>query len=289
MHLQDWEMLSTLYETENITQAAHQLFLTQPTLTSRMKKLETYYGIQIIMRKRRGIAFTPEGEQLAHHAQQMLKEQRKIEETLDNMKNQVTGTLRVGVSNFFASNKMPKLLQLFKQEYPDVECQVVTGWSSEMHRLLLNHDVHISFIKGNYPWKERKQLLYEEEICIASPWEFSWEQLPELPRIDYYTDDHMRMMVDNWWHHHYTQSPNITIHVNQVETCKEMVVHGLGYAVVANLVVRNNPELIVKPIINEDRELIKRQTWMYYPEDALQMNVVRAFVDFIQTIDVKAL
>lgn len=289
MHLQDWEMLSTLYETENITQAAHQLFLTQPTLTSRIKKLETYYGIQIIMRKRRGIAFTPEGEQLAYHAQQMLREQRKIEEKLDNMKNQVTGTLRVGVSNFFASNKMPKLLQLFKQEYPDVECQVVTGWSSEMHRLLLNHDVHISFIKGNYPWKERKQLLYEEEICIASPWEFSWEQLPDLPRIDYYTDEHMRMMVDNWWHQHYTQSPNITIHVNQVETCKEMVVHGLGYAVVANLVVRNNPELIVKPILNEDNELIKRQTWMYYPEDALQMNVVRAFVNFIQTIDVKAL
>ncbi|BAC14226.1 LysR family transcriptional regulator [Oceanobacillus iheyensis] len=289
MHLQDWEMLSTLYETENITQAAHQLFLTQPTLTSRIKKLEAYYGIQIIMRKRRGIAFTPEGEQLAHHAQQMLREQRKIEEKIDNMKNQVTGTLRVGVSNFFASNKMPKLLQLFKQEFPDVECQVVTGWSSEMHRLLLNHDVHISFIKGNYPWKERKQLLYEEEICIASPWEFTWEQLPQLPRIDYYTDDHMRMLVDNWWHQHYTQSPNITIHVNQVETCKEMVVHGLGYAVIANLVVRNNPELIVKPIIDEDNELIKRQTWMYYPEDALQMNVVRAFVNFIQTIDVKSL
>src|SRR5699024_1264543 len=97
-------------------------------------------------------------------------QQRKIEEELNNMKDHVTGTLRVGVSNFFALNKMPKLLRLFKQKYPDVECQVVTGWSSEMYRLLLNHEVHIGVIKGEYPWQGKKELLYEEEICIAAPW-----------------------------------------------------------------------------------------------------------------------
>jgi len=289
MHLQDWEMLATLYKTENITRAAQQLFLSQPTLTSRIQKLESYYDVPIIKRKRRGITFTPEGEQLAHHAQKMLREQRKIEEKINNMKTQVTGTLRVGVSNFFAAHKMPKLLRLFKQEYPEIECQVVTGWSRDMHRLLLNHDVHIGFIKGNYPWKENKELLYEEEICVASPWEFAWEDLPFLPRIDYYTDDHMKTIVDNWWYQNYSQSPNINIQVNQVETCKEMIVNKLGYGIVANLVVRENPKLIVKPIKNKSGNSLTRQTWMYYHEDSLKMNIVLAFIRFIKTLDVKAL
>ncbi|WP_156289589.1 LysR family transcriptional regulator [Oceanobacillus salinisoli] len=289
MDYQDWKMLASLYATENITQAAKQLFLSQPTLTSRIKRLETYYGVPIIIRKQRGITFTPEGEELALHAKKMLYEQRNIEEKINNMKNEVSGTLRVGVSNFFALNKMPKLLRLFKQKYPNIECQVVTGWSSEMHRLILNHDVHISFIKGDYPWREKKELLYEEEICVASPWDFKWEELPSLPRIDYFTDGLMKNIVDGWWYNHYSQNPYINIEVNQVETCKEMVINGLGYAILSNLVVRPYPELIIKPIYHSSGEPITRKTWMYYHAESLEMNIVRAFIEFIRTLDVKTL
>ncbi|TMN22735.1 LysR family transcriptional regulator [Lentibacillus cibarius] len=289
MKFQDWEMLDALYATENITQAAKRLFLSQPTLTSRIQSLEAYYGVKLIIRKQRGITFTPEGEELAHHARKMLHEQIRIEEKLHNMKQQVAGTLRVGASNFFARNKMPKLLRLFKQKYPNVEFQVVTGWSSEMHRRILNHDVHISFIKGDYSWHDRKELLYEEEICIASPWEFTWESLPEMPRIDYHTDEKMRNIVDNWWYSQYKQNPDINIWVSQVETCKEMIVNGLGYAILANLVVRPHPELVTKPLYHPTGDIITRKTWMYYQEDSMQMNIVKAFVDFIRTLDVKSL
>lgn len=289
MRIQDWEMLTTLYDTENITKAAQLLFISQPTITSRLKKLENYYGVQLVIRKQRGITFTPEGEKLALHAEKMLSEQRKIEEELHNMGEQVSGTIRVGVSNFFALNKMPKLLRLFKQSYPNVEFQVVTGWSSEMHRLILNHDVHIGFIKGDYLWNENKYLLYEEEICVAAPWEFAWEDLPTLPRVDYHTDEKMKSIVEQWWYSNYKQNPNIKIHVNQVETCKEMVVNGLGYAVMANLVVRPYPELITKPLHLPSGKPITRKTWMYYHKETLQLNIIRAFVQFIQTLNVKAL
>lgn len=289
MNFQDWEMLATLHDTKNITHAAEKLFLSQPTLTSRIKKLENYYGVQLIMRKRRGITFTPEGIKLAEHAKQMLHEQRRIEENLNNMKEHVTGTLRVGVSNFFALNKMPKLLRIFNQKYPDVECQVVSGWSSEMHRSLLNHDVHISFIKGDYPWQGEKELLYEEDICVAAPWEFSWEELPTLPRIDYYTDAHMKNTIDNWWYDNYKESPYVNIQVNQVETCKEMVINKLGYAIIANLVVESYPELITKTLHGQNGQPIIRKTWMYYHPESLQLNIVRAFIDFMRTMDVKAL
>lgn len=289
MNFQDWEMLATLYDTKNITHAAQQLFLSQPTLTSRLKKLENYYGVQLIIRKRRGITFTPEGFTLAKHAKQMLREQREIEESLNNMKDHVTGTLRVGVSNFFALNKMPKLLRLFNQKYPDVECQVVSGWSSDMHRSLLNHDVHISFIKGDYPWQGEKELLYEEDICIASPWEFTWGDLPTLPRIDYDTDAHMKNIIDRWWFNNYKENPYINIKVNQVETCKEMVINELGYAILANLVVEPYPELLTKTLHDQHGKPITRKTWMYYHQASLQLNIVRAFTDFIRTMDVKKL
>lgn len=93
----------------------------------------------------------------------------------------------------------------------------------------------------------------------------------------------------NWWYSNYEQHPNINILVNQVETCKEMVINGLGYAIIANLIVRPYPELVIKNLIDQTGSPITRKTWMYYHEDSLQINIVKAFVRFIKTLDVKAL
>ncbi|WP_309228308.1 substrate-binding domain-containing protein [Virgibacillus saliphilus] len=93
--------------------------------------------------------------------------------------------------------------------------------------------------------------------------------------------------MDHWWYRNYNQRPHINIQVNQVETCKEMVINGLGYAILANLVVRPYPELVVKPLLHPSGEPITRKTWMYYHSDSMQMNIVRAFVDFIRGVDVK--
>ncbi|WP_138419580.1 LysR family transcriptional regulator [Aquibacillus sediminis] len=289
MDVQDWKMLTILDQTENITQAADQLFVSQPTLTARIKRLEEHYQVPIIIRKRRGIMFTPEGRELALHAKKMLQQEQVITEKINNMKSEVAGTLRVGVSNFFALNKMPKLLRLFKEKYPNVEFRVFTGWSSEMHRELLNHNVHISFIKGDYPWKGEKELLYDEEICVAAPWEFEWKELPKLPRIDYFTDGLMRNIVDRWWYNHYSEMPSVHIQVNEVETCKEMVINGLGYAILANLVVRQHPELFIKPIRDTNGETVTRKTWMYYHNESTELNIVQAFITFIRSLDVKTL
>ncbi|WP_246001141.1 LysR substrate-binding domain-containing protein [Oceanobacillus piezotolerans] len=57
----------------------------------------------------------------------MIQQQHMIEEKMNNMKDQVTGTFKVGLSNFFALNKVPKLLRLFKKKYPNVEFELVTG------------------------------------------------------------------------------------------------------------------------------------------------------------------
>lgn len=289
MKHQDWEMLDVLLSTENITKAAERLYLSQPTLTSRIRKLEDYYEAPLILRKQRGITFTPEGEMLAQHARKMLREQVKIEEKMDNLKKEVAGTLRIGASNFFALNKMPKLLYLFKQQYPNVEFQVVTGWSVEMYRNILNQNVHISFIKGDYSWKDKKELLYEENVCVAAPWDFQWEDLPALPRIEYSTDEKMRHTIDYWWYTNYKQHPTVSIQVHQVEACREMILNGLGYAILADLVVKPYPDLITKPLKDSSGVQITRSTSMYFHEESLRLNVVSAFVDFIRTLDVKNL
>src|SRR5690625_5453358 len=74
----------------------------------------------------------------------------------------------------------------------------------------------------------------------------------------------MRNTIDRWWFNNYKENPYVNIQVNQVETCKEMIINKLGYAILANLVVHPYPELTVKTLHSPSGEPITRKTWMYY-------------------------
>src|SRR5699024_2515133 len=165
-------------------------------------------------------------------------------------------------------NKMPKLLSLFKKQYPNVEFQVVTGWSGEMYRKILNRDVHISFIKGDYNWKDNKELLYEEAVSVAAPWDFDWVAIPQLPRIEYITDDKVRPTIHNSCYSNYIQPPDVSIQVQQVEACREIIKNGLAYSILTDLVVKPYSDLITKPLKNSKLEILTRQKSMYFHNDS---------------------
>ncbi|MEH7235604.1 LysR family transcriptional regulator [Bacillus sp. JJ1562] len=287
MRSQDWEILKVLFENKNITKTAQSLYLSQPALTNRIQQIEKEFGTKIINRGRRGVHFTPQGEYLAKCAEQMVRKLQEIKENLSNMDNNVVGTIKFGVSSYFTKYKLPKLLRLFKNQYPNVEFQVTTGWSRDMFNALYNKDVHIAFVRGDYHWQGQKQLLFEEQLCIASKTEVNVEELPNLPRIDYKTDNLLKSLVDNWWSENYSKPPLITMEVDQVDTCKEMVANGLGYAIMPGMIL-NGLEGIHKINLNDqDGMPLLRKTWMFYHDEALELNVIQAFVAFIKSLNIE--
>ncbi len=279
----DWMVLQTLYKEKNITRAAQLLYISQPALTNRLHQLEKEFGVIIVNRGRRGVQFTPQGEYLAKSAQEMLLTLQKIKENVLNMEDSVVGTLRLGVSNFFTDYMLPNLLKLFKEQYPTIEFKVTTNFSSHIAQLIYNQDVHIGIVKGDFNWKDRKHLLFEESICIASKEKIDIHDLPNLPRIDYHTDTSLKNSIDKWWSEHFTQPPLVSIEVDKVDTCKKMVINGLGYAILPSLILKDVNDIHIADIKSIGGKPIVRKTWMIYHEDSLKLNIVKAFVDFIES------
>jgi DNA-binding transcriptional LysR family regulator len=292
MDYRDWEILKILYQQKNLTKTARLLFLTQPALTTRLKHMQEELGVKIVTRESRGIHFTPQGEYLVHCAEEALAHYEKIKEHAQNMSNnesdEVVGTLKLGVSNFFANYELPYVLKLFKRQYPHVEFKVVTGWSRDVTQLIHNKDVHISFVRGDYGWRGlAKHQLFEETICIASKNEFDMKDLPRLPRIEYKGDYLLRSVIDHWWAENYAQAPFISIEVDQVDPCKEMVINGLGYGILSSRVLKGIEDLNKIYLKDQEGNPILRRTWMYYHKEAMEWNVVKAFVNFIENYDWK--
>ena len=285
----DWRILQTLYGQKNITRTAQLLFMSQPALTARLQQIEKEYGIKIVHRSSKGVQFTPQGEFLAKSSSEMLHKFREIKEKVANLNSEVAGALRIGASSYFTMYTLPPLLKHFSAQYPRVEFKVTTTWSKDLFNLVHNQDVHVGFVSSDYGWQNQKHVLFEDEIYIASIHEIDLERLPELPRIDYATDALIRAQIDRWWREHFSQAPLVSMEVDKLATCKEMVRHGLGYGIMPARILADMP--CIRRIRLEDRcgTPLLRQSMMIYQEECLSMNAVRAFVDFIKQVDFSAI
>lgn len=281
----DWLILNTLYDKRNITKAARSLFISQPALTKRLQLMEKEFGVTIVNRERRGVQFTTQGEYLAKCSEEMLLKFEKIKENVLNMDREVRGTLKLGVSNFFSKYRLPGILKLFKEQYPNVDFKAITDWSSDIFNLIYNKKVHIAFVRGDFSFKGKKYLLSEENICVASKEELNLKNLPQLPRIVYKTDYLLKNMLDNWWTENYSESPLVSIEVDQSDACREMIINGLGYGIMP-IATLNGVENIHKiNLVDRDGKSLIRRTWMLYNEEDLEINLVKVFIEFVENLN----
>jgi DNA-binding transcriptional LysR family regulator len=282
MEEKDWLMLKTLYSVKNITKAAELLYISQPALSYRIQNLEKEFGTKIISRGKKGVEFTSQGESLVNFSVMILIELQKTRELVQNMNDTVKGTLRLGVSSNFARYRLPVLLKQFVEIYPDVEIHVKTGFSSEVLNYLYKDEVHIGILRGDHNWKEQTHILYQEPICIASKTPIRFEDLPNQPRINYKTDIHLQHTIENWWQNKFTQLPLITMEVDRIDTCIELIRHGLGYAIIPFITLIKQDPLFTVDITSSDDKVIVRKTSMNYRDASLELSVVKAFVDFLK-------
>ncbi|CAH8769188.1 LysR family transcriptional regulator [Paenibacillus dendritiformis] len=287
MEDKDWIILETLHHEQNITKAAEKLYISQPALTYRIQQLEKEFGVKIVNRGRRGIQFTPQGEHLVKYAKDMRLQLRQTKEFLRNMDNKVTGILRLGVASNIATYILPSILKQFLEQYPDVEVRVMTDWSSNLVHSVYSQHVHIGMLRGDYDWPDEKHLMMEENICIVSKHEIHLQDLPSLPRINYKTEPSLQNTIELWWKERYSLPPNIAMEVDKMETGKEMVLNGLGYAILPTIVLGGQEDLYTINLTSKHGEPWKRKSWMIYRKESLNLTLIKEFVDFMKSRDLE--
>ena len=277
----DWKLLVNLYAEKNITKTAKKLYISQPSLTYRIKQLEKEFGITLLHRGNKGITFTSEGEYLVKYAEKMLSELRQAEDALANMNNQLQGTLRLGSSSNFAHYELPSILEGFIYLYPDIDVQLKTGWSTDILELLQSESIHAAFIRGDIKWSGEKMLLSEERMSIVSKHEINLGDLPQLNYIKYDTDQHLKTTLENWWIKTFDVPAHVSMEVDRIETCKEMVKKGLGFSVMPNMSLRGEDDLYTKEI-KIDGQPVTRQSWLLYKSDMIDLKIVESLSHFVK-------
>lgn len=277
----DWVILKTIAEEKNITKSAERLYITQPALTYRLKNLEKEFGAKLLTRSPSGVHLTHQGEFLFTYAKEMLLKLQETKERIKNMENKVQGTLRLGVSAIFAYYNLPPILKSFMEQYPNVEIALKTGLSAKIHRMLQKEEVSIAIIRGDYLWSEEKSLLREEPICLVSHEPIEMRDLPHKPQVSYMTDSSLKPLVDEWWRDSFDRPALITMDVDSMDTCRQMVIHGLGWAILPETGLGKHNELYKRNLTWRNGNPLTRRTWIMYQTSSIELSAVRAFVEFI--------
>ena len=138
MDEKDYELLHALDETRNITHAADKLYMTQSALSKRIKALEQELGVEIVLRSRQGIRFTPAGEQVLLHSAAAAREMEKMRRQLASIQGEACGTLRAGISVNFSYYRLPEVLTEYHRAYPKVRLDIATGHSRNIYQQMLD-------------------------------------------------------------------------------------------------------------------------------------------------------
>ncbi len=159
----------TVSQKLSFTRAAEALFVSQPAVTKHIKELEEQLGTTLFKRKGSNISLTPAGQVLLKHTQHIFETYARLENELSQLNDTVSGNIRIGASSTLAQYVLPRILALFKTNYPSIHFTFTSGNSESIEQLVMTEQIDIAVVEGN---SHHPQILYEpfvkDEIVLVT-------------------------------------------------------------------------------------------------------------------------
>lgn len=151
--------------------AAEACFITQPTLSMQIKKLEEDLEIIIFDRSKHPLLPTDVGQRIIDQARIVLKESEEINNLVMEHKNQISGMLRIGIIPTLAPYLLPIFIGRYKRKYPNIFIKVVEQTTENIVNLLNKDLIDVGILVT--PLKEEKIIekpaFYEEMLLYVNP------------------------------------------------------------------------------------------------------------------------
>ena len=280
----DFALLRTLKETRSITRAAESLYMTQSALSKRILAMEKELGVELLLRSRQGVRFTPEGERVLAHCETVSNALRRMRQGLDTLKGSVGGSLTVGVCFSYASCRLPGALEAYRALYPGVSVDVVTGYSRPLYRRLVDGALDLVVLRGEYPWAGEQLWLRREDYCLIYHRKYQGMPLTDYPyieRTEAVGDTVMPRSKRRWIVEQGLNPDEVDFSVDSIDVCLEMVQQGMGWSVVPDVGLQDF-DGCVEVCRFRDGKTFGRSTYALCHREAMELPQVRAFAQLLR-------
>ena len=278
------EIINALAEEGNMRKAAERLFLSQPALSQRLQNIEKEWGTMLFIRSQKGMEPTPAGELVIAYAKETIQKKEETAEMIASLADKVHGTLKIACASIVGQTWLPQVLKEFVSMYPDAKISLMTGWSSEIVKALYEGEAHVGIVRGEVDWKSKKSYLFRDRLYLVDREITSINELMDTDRtfIQFKSDSNYYMEIQRWWQRHFSQYPKRQITVDQIETCKQLALNGIGYAILPSITLAGDEKVNKIPLLNSDEEFeLTRDTWLIGYDSTFELKQVSAFAEVV--------
>lgn len=296
-----------VYREKNFSKAAQNLYISQPSLSARIKKIEERIGFPLFDRSTNPLQLTEVGEVYMEAAEEIFKIEQQVENYINNLATLKTGHLSVGASNLFAAYVIPPLITRFKQKFPDIQIQITEGNTAQLEAQLSNNS--LDFVIDNYHYDSilyNKTLYCKENILLAIPKRFSVNEkvreyqlsydsiknksylnasypavplntFSELPFIMLTPGNDTRLRGDKLCKEA-SFRPDIVLELNQQSTAYMAASTQLGATFISDILVSQLPSFENLAYYKLEGEAAQRQVFFYYKNHKYKTRVMEEFI-----------
>ncbi|MDO6683400.1 MULTISPECIES: hydrogen peroxide-inducible genes activator [unclassified Oceanobacter] len=264
MTLTELKYIVTLAQEKHFGRAAEKCFVSQPTLSVAIKKLEGELDIAIFERSKSAVSITPIGERIVAQAQRVLEEARTIRELASSGKDQLSSPLKLGAIFTIGPYLFPHLVPQIHQRAPTMPLYLEENYTGVLRRQLRDGDLDAIIVA--LPFNEPDVLtrsLYDENFVVVLPKNHPWKSQQTIAPEQLADEDLLMLGEGHCFrdqvfeycpvlsHKHHTRLGSV-LEGSSLETLKHMVASGLGITVLPESAV-NNLDLtlvITRPFTN---------------------------------------
>lgn len=175
MNVRDFEYLVALAEHKHFRKAVEACFVSQPTLSGQIRKLEEELGTVLLERSSRRVLFTESGLKLVDQAKRILTEVKTFRDMANGQNGEMTGPMHIGFIPTLGPYLMPKIIPTLKEKFPDLELYLHEAQTNQLVRQLEEGKLDclvLASVEETQPFKEID--IYHEPLSIAVPCGHEW-------------------------------------------------------------------------------------------------------------------
>ena len=164
-----YEIFLKTAETGNITRTAERLHYTQAGVSHAIAALEKETGFALFLRSSNGVELTENGKRLLPAVQELVNQQRNLEQMIHEINGEVSGTLRVGIFSSVAIHRMPQIMREFQRRHPRVRFELRFGDYDTIAEDILHGRSDCGFLSAPAPENLCFYPLYQDSMQVLLP------------------------------------------------------------------------------------------------------------------------
>jgi LysR family hydrogen peroxide-inducible transcriptional activator len=293
MNLRDLEYLVAVSENLHFGKAAARCFVSQPTLSGQIHKLEDELGFVLFERTNRSVHVTPIGQKVVAHARQILEQAQAIRSLSSEQKDPLAGPLRIGAIHTLSPYLVPLFMIQLTEAHPELSLELTEATTDQLLSQLNDHQIDGALLATAPPDDELKEIrLFREPFWLAHPRDHVLYETDEITLEDLKDERILLLSQEHCLTEQVTSACRIAnrglagtvprLNASSLDTLVQLVGMGLGVTLVPALSVHGG-RLAVDGVVLREVEIpdAYREIRLVYRSSFPRLSALKLFADIV--------